>query len=105
MVKKICRAKSSGSKRKRTVILMFKNTETRTIIEKTTIGSAARATAIRIFDALGEAEAEIHNTSIEQVHFHEVGSVDAMVDIVCAAVGAESLAVEEWVCSPLNVAS
>src|SRR5712692_9155574 len=75
----------------------------RKIIEKTTIGSAARATAIRIFDALGEAEAEIHNTSIEQVHFHEVGSVDAMVDIVCAAVGAESLAVEEWVCSPLNV--
>src|SRR6266849_3449899 len=75
----------------------------RKIIEKTAIGSAAKATAIRIFDALGEAEAEIHNTSIEQVHFHEVGSVDAMVDIVCAAVGAESLAVEEWVCSPLNV--
>src|SRR6266852_1185121 len=75
----------------------------RKIIEKTAIGSAAKATAIRIFDALGEAEAEIHNTSIEQVHFHEVGAVDAMVDIVCAAVGAESLAVEEWVCSPLNV--
>ncbi len=75
----------------------------RKIIEKTAIGSAAKATAIRIFDALGEAEAEIHNTSIEQVHFHEVGSVDAMVDIVCAAVGAESLAVEEWICSPLNV--
>src|SRR5216684_5541235 len=75
----------------------------RKIIEKATIGNTAKATAIRIFDALGEAEAEIHNTSIEQVHFHEVGSVDAMVDIVCAAVGAESLAVEEWVCSPLNV--
>ena len=51
----------------------------------------AKATAIRIFEALGEAEAEIHNTTVEQVHFHEVGAVDAMVDIVCAAVGAEAL--------------
>ncbi|MGA7661488.1 MAG: nickel pincer cofactor biosynthesis protein LarC, partial [Candidatus Sulfotelmatobacter sp.] len=43
------------------------------------------------------------NTSVESVHFHEVGSVDAMVDIVCAAVGAEALRVDEIVCSPLNV--
>jgi pyridinium-3,5-bisthiocarboxylic acid mononucleotide nickel chelatase len=75
----------------------------RGIIEKAAISTIAKATAIRIFEALGEAEAEIHNTSIDQVHFHEVGAVDAMVDIVCAAVGAESLAIEEWVCSPLNV--
>ena len=72
-------------------------------IEKAAISSTAKATAIRIFEALGEAEAEVHGTSIARVHFHEVGAVDAMVDIVCAAVGAESLAVEEWVCSPLNV--
>ena len=77
--------------------------EIRAIINKAAIRSTAKATAIRIFEALGEAEAEIHGTSVEQVHFHEVGAVDAMVDIVCAAVGAESLAVEEWVCSPLNV--
>ena len=37
------------------------------------------------------------------MHFHEVGAVDAMVDIVCAAVGAEALAVDEIICSPLNV--
>jgi uncharacterized protein (TIGR00299 family) protein len=78
-------------------------TEIREIIEKSAISSTAKATAIRIFETLGQAEAEIHNTSVERVHFHEVGAVDAMVDIVCAAVGAESLAVEEWVCSPLNV--
>ena len=77
--------------------------EIRKIIEKAAIGSTAKKTAIEIFEALGEAEAEVHNTSVERVHFHEVGAVDAMVDIVCAAVGAESLAVEEWVCSPLNV--
>ncbi len=78
-------------------------TEIRAIIDKSAISKTAKATAIRIFEALGEAEAEIHNTPIERIHFHEVGAVDAMVDIVCAAVGAESLAVEEWVCSPLNV--
>jgi uncharacterized protein (TIGR00299 family) protein len=78
-------------------------TEIREIIEKSAIGGTAKATAIRIFETLGQAEAQIHDTSIEQVHFHEVGAVDALVDIVCAAVGAESLAVEEWICSPLNV--
>jgi len=78
-------------------------TDIRKIIEKAAISSTAKATAIKIFETLGQAEAEIHTTSIAQVHFHEVGAVDAMVDIVCAAVGAESLAVDEWVCSPLNV--
>ena len=78
-------------------------TDIHKIIEKAAISSTAKATAIEIFEALGRAEAEIHNTSIAQVHFHEVGAVDAMVDIVCAAVGAESLSVDEWVCSPLNV--
>ena len=78
-------------------------TEIREIIEKAAISRTAKTTAIRIFETLGQAEAEIHNTAVEQIHFHEVGSVDAMVDIVCAAVATESLAVEEWVCSPLNV--
>src|SRR3981081_382034 len=77
--------------------------EIREIIGKAAISENAKKTALAIFEALGAAEAEIHNTSIDQVHFHEVGAVDAMVDIVCAAVGAESLTVEEWVCSPLNV--
>jgi len=77
--------------------------EIRQIIDNAAISGTAKATAIRIFETLGEVEAEIHNTPVERVHFHEVGAVDAMVDIVCAAVGAESLAVEEWVCSPLNV--
>src|SRR5450755_1971679 len=78
-------------------------TKIRAIINQAAFSSTAKATAQRIFETLGQAEAEVHNTSIEHVHFHEVGAVDAMVDIVCAAVGAESLAVEEWVCSPLNV--
>jgi pyridinium-3,5-bisthiocarboxylic acid mononucleotide nickel chelatase len=78
-------------------------TEIREIIDQAGISAQAKKTAIAIFEALGAAEAKIHNTTVEAVHFHEVGAVDAMVDIVCAAVGAEALAVDEIVCSPLNV--
>ena len=78
-------------------------TEIREIISAAAISETARKTALAIFEALGRAEAKIHNASVESVHFHEVGSVDAMVDIVCAAVGAEALRVDEIVCSPLNV--
>jgi pyridinium-3,5-bisthiocarboxylic acid mononucleotide nickel chelatase len=77
--------------------------EIRAIVQKAKIGDRAKETALAIFSALGEAEAKIHSTPVEQVHFHEVGAVDAMVDIVCAAVGAEALGVDEWICSPLNV--
>jgi uncharacterized protein (TIGR00299 family) protein len=78
-------------------------TEIREIIGRSSVSDSAKNTAIAIFEALGTAEAKIHATSIEKVHFHEVGAVDAMVDIVCAAVGAEALGVDEIVCSPLNV--
>jgi hypothetical protein len=78
-------------------------TEIRAIIGQAEISDTAKKTAIDIFEALGAAEAKIHATSIEKVHFHEVGAVDAMVDIVCAAVGAEALGVDEIICSSLNV--
>jgi uncharacterized protein (TIGR00299 family) protein len=78
-------------------------TEIRNIISKSSISESARKTAIAIFEALGSAEAKIHNLPLEQIHFHEVGAVDAIVDIVCAAVGAEALGVDEIICSPLNV--
>ena len=77
--------------------------EIKHIISGATIGEGAKRKAIAIFEALGAAEAKIHNVEVERVYFHEVGAVDAMVDIVCAAVGAEALGVDEIVCSPLNV--
>jgi pyridinium-3,5-bisthiocarboxylic acid mononucleotide nickel chelatase len=77
--------------------------EIREIISKAAVSDTSKKTAIAIFEALGAAEAKIHDTSIEKVHFHEVGAVDAMVDIVCASVGSEALGVDEIVCSPLNV--
>lgn len=80
-------------------------TEIKRIIGKAKLSGGTRKTAIRIFEALGAAEAKVHNTSIEKIHFHEVGAVDAMVDIVGAAAGAEALQVGQWICSPLNVGS
>jgi uncharacterized protein (TIGR00299 family) protein len=77
--------------------------EIREIISRAAISESAKTTAMAIFEALGAAEAKIHNMDIEKVHFHEVGAVDALVDIVCAAVGAEALGVDEIVCSSLNV--
>jgi pyridinium-3,5-bisthiocarboxylic acid mononucleotide nickel chelatase len=77
--------------------------EIKAIIGKAAISESAKRSAIAIFEALGAVEAKIHNMDIESIHFHEVGAVDAMVDIVGAAVGADSLGVDEFVCSPLNV--
>jgi uncharacterized protein (TIGR00299 family) protein len=77
--------------------------EIRQIINAAAISQSAKERAIKIFEALGAAEAKVHNTDIEKIHFHEVGAIDAIVDIVCASVGVEALGVDEWVCSPLNV--
>ena len=60
---------------------------------------------MRAFQLLGEAEAAIHSIPIESVHFHEVGAVDTIIDIVCAAAGCEALGVARWLSSPLNVGS
>ncbi len=75
------------------------------IIAATPISDRAKQTASAIFTALGEAEAKVHNVPVEAVHFHEVGAADAIVDIVCAAVGAEALQVKRILVSPLNVGS
>ena len=77
--------------------------EIREIIRRADLSESAKATAIDIFQKLGAAESKIHNVPIEEIHFHEVGAVDALVDIVCAAVGAGALGVDQFICSPLNV--
>ena len=77
----------------------------REILSKAPLAADARTLALRAFELLGEAEAAIHNTPLDQVHFHEVGAVDAIVDITCAAVGLTSINVDRWYCSPVNVGS
>ena len=75
------------------------------IIRSAPLSEAVKERSIRAFQLLGEAEAAIHTIPIEKVHFHEVGAVDTIVDIVCAATGAELLGVARWLASPLNVGS
>ena len=65
--------------------------EIREILSASSLSPAARATALKIFDVLAAAEAKAHGTDIDQVHFHEVGAVDSIVDIVTIAVCLEDL--------------
>jgi uncharacterized protein (TIGR00299 family) protein len=63
------------------------------------VGDRARA----VFQKLGEAEARVHDVPLEKIHFHEVGAVDAIVDIVGACIGFHALGIDKFACSPLNV--
>src|ERR1700733_2392692 len=75
----------------------------RTLINAANLAPAVKQTAIQAFDLLGASEAKIHNVPIEKIHFHEVGAVDAIVDIVACSAGIHALAIDKWFCSPLNV--
>ena len=63
--------------------------------------AAQKDLARRIFTRLGEAEAKVHGTTIRKVHFHEVGAVDSIADIVGSAIGLSLLGVDRIVCSPI----
>jgi uncharacterized protein (TIGR00299 family) protein len=73
------------------------------ILEKSELGARVRERASAIFQRLGEAEAQVHDVPLEKIHFHEVGAVDAIVDIVGACIGFEALGIEKFACSALNV--
>jgi uncharacterized protein (TIGR00299 family) protein len=77
----------------------------RALIQAAAITANAKGIALSAFEKLGAAEAKIHGVPIDQVHFHEVGAVDAIIDIVCGAVGADSLGVDAWYCSAVNTGS
>jgi uncharacterized protein (TIGR00299 family) protein len=73
------------------------------ILEKSQLAGRVRERAAAIFRRLGEAEARVHDVPVEKIHFHEVGAVDAIVDIVGACIGFEALGIEKFACSALNV--
>jgi uncharacterized protein (TIGR00299 family) protein len=75
----------------------------RALIESADLAEPVKRTAVRTFELLGGSEAKIHNVPIEQIHFHEVGAVDAIVDIVAASAGIHHLEIGAWHSSPVNV--
>ncbi len=78
-------------------------TAIRSLIQNAPLAGPVKQTAIRAFELLGSSEAKIHNVPIDEIHFHEVGAVDAIVDIVAASAGIHHLNVGAWYCSPINV--
>lgn len=77
----------------------------RRIIGESRLSESVKGRAERIFTRLGEAEARVHNVEIERIHFHEVGALDSIVDVVGACIGFELLGVERFACSSLHVGS
>ena len=75
------------------------------IINDSQLTSSVKERAGRVFSLLAEAESEVHNVPVERIHFHEVGALDAIIDIVGACIGFELLGIERFVCSPLHVGS
>jgi hypothetical protein len=75
------------------------------IISDSGLSETVKKRAIQIFTKLAEAEARVHGIAVEKVHFHEVGAMDAILDVVGACVGFEMLGVERFVSSKLNVGS
>jgi uncharacterized protein (TIGR00299 family) protein len=75
------------------------------IIEKSTLAPVIKKEGIRIFRRLAEAEARVHDTSPENIHFHEVGAMDAIIDVVGSVIGIHTLGIDTIICSPLHVGS
>jgi uncharacterized protein (TIGR00299 family) protein len=80
-------------------------TDIDTMLAESSLNDAVRSMARRIFRRLGDAEAHVHKVALDEVHFHEVGAVDAIVDIVGSAIGLQLLGLHEIHCAPLPLSS
>ena len=78
-------------------------TAIRALIQAAPLAAPVKSFALRTFELLGQAEARIHNVPLDDIHFHEVGAVDAIVDVVAASAGIHHLAIDAWHASPVNV--
>ena len=75
------------------------------IINESSLSETVKERAVSIFTRLAKAEAKIHGIEVEKVHFHEVGAMDAIVDVVGACIGFELLGIENFACSKIHVGS
>lgn len=75
--------------------------EIRRLLERAKLAGNVKARTLAIFEALGRAEAKVHGVRLDDVHFHEVGAIDAIVDVTAAALALELLAIDRVTCSPV----
>lgn len=75
------------------------------MIDRSALSESQQDLARRIFQRLAEAEARVHGTTIQKVHFHEVGAVDSIADVVGSAIGFDLLGIDQVVCSPVPTGS
>ena len=75
------------------------------IIDDSRLSDSVKTRAAQIFTRLGEAEARVHNVPVEKIHFHEVGALDAIIDVVGACICFDLLDIERLACSALHVGS
>ena len=73
------------------------------IINNSGLNDRVKDRAARIFSNLAAAESRVHNQPVEKIHFHEVGALDAIIDVCGAAIGFDLLGVEQFISSPLRV--
>ncbi|SER28572.1 hypothetical protein SAMN04487944_102231 [Gracilibacillus ureilyticus] len=76
-----------------------------TLIENSELNETVKELSLRMFNVIGEAEAKIHGMKLDNVHFHEVGAIDSIIDIVGTAILVDKLAVEKVVSSPVPTGS
>lgn len=75
------------------------------LIQKSSLAARVQERASKIFTIIGAAEAKIHNTTIDEIHFHEVGAVDSIVDIVGTAICLEHFGIDSVYSSPVKLGS
>lgn len=73
------------------------------IIGKSDLQDSIKEKSIAIFTRMAEAEARVHRTTVEEIHFHEVGAMDAIIDVVGAVIGMTALGIQKIFCSPIHV--
>ena len=82
-----------------------KYTDIVAMISESELAPEVQQGAWDVFRRLGEVEAHLHNEPLESIHFHEVGAVDSIVDVVGAVIGLHALGVTEVIASPINIGS